>query len=156
MGLDQTFQEALIIDIITNTGISPWGTALSCYIYRSTATETRHLCLIDNQLSLYGGRQKGQSRREEYRELVVRSLCQQSRQCVVPYLTLFRAVPVSILRNNKWHVNTISMYETHLLAGPHFKMGGLGGVEVSTITASQHVVSEQNLVRNSALSTKGK
>jgi hypothetical protein len=143
IALDQHFQDALIVDELSNTGISPRAVILANYLYRSTPAETRHLYLMDGQLALYGGRQKGASRRDGYRELVVRTLCQQTQRCVLPYLGLFRAALVSILRDNKWYLNMADMYESHLIAGPCFKVGGSGGVNVSRISAPWHTISEQ-------------
>ena len=91
IALDQHFQEALVVDIISNTGISPRAVTISCYCYRtgSGAEESRNVCLLNEQLALYSGRQKGQSRRDEHRELVARTFCQQTQYCVLPYLALF-------------------------------------------------------------------
>ena len=138
--LDQQFQESLIVDIISNTGISPRAITLSDFLYRSTSTEHRHLYLMDGQLALYGGRQKGESRRDGYRELVLRTICQQTQACVLPYLALFRAALVSLLRESKWNLDIADMYETHLIVGlpPTGKTG-----KVERITAPWHTLSEK-------------
>jgi hypothetical protein len=145
MALDQRFQEALVVDIVTNTGISPRAVTISGYRYRtgSGLEETRNLCLMNEQLALYGGHQKGQSRRDKYHELVARTFCQQTHHCVLPYLALFRAALVSILRHKNWYADVIPMYETYLIASPHSKTDSKGGVEVSHITALWHAASEK-------------
>lgn len=142
IALDESFQDSLIVDIISDTGISPRAVTLDSYLYRSTPEphgDTRHLYLMDGQLALNGGRQKGESRRDGYRELVVRTLCPRTQFYLLPYLALIRAALSSILRDNQWYLNLADMYETDLIA--YKAKGSARGV--LRISAPWHAISEQ-------------
>ena len=141
--LDQKFQEALIVAINSNTAIAPRVKTLGKYQFRTTSTELRHLHLMDGQLVLYGGHQKGESRRDGYRELMVRVMCPQTRRYVLPYLGLFRAVLVSIFEEVRWHVDLISTYQTHIIAGPSFYNAKSKSVDFSRIARPWHATSKQ-------------
>lgn len=153
IALDQHFQDSLIVDIISNTGISPRAVTLNSYLYRTRkatprktlsaevrpTSTTRHLYLMDGQLALDGGRQKGESRRDGYRELVVRTLCQRTQFYLLPYLALIRAALTSILRDKRWYLDLADTYETDLIA--YKAKGSAHGV--SRITSPWHAGSEQ-------------
>lgn len=136
--LDQHFQDALIVDIITNTGISPRAVTIHGYLYRSTSADTRHLYLMDGQLALQGGPQKAESRRDGYRELVVRTLCQKTQMYLLPYLALFRAALVSILRDKKLYLDLADIYETQLIAVRRTGDGRVSDITAPWKTATEH------------------
>ncbi len=95
---------------------------------------------MDGQLALNGGRQKGESRRDGYRELVVRTLCPRTQFYLLPYLALIRAALTSILHNNKWYLDLADTYETDLIA---YKAKGSTRGCVLRVTAPWQTVSEQ-------------
>jgi hypothetical protein len=141
--LDQRFQEAFILDIQSNAAISPRLKTLSKYLYRTTSSELRHLYLMDGQLVLYGGCQKGESRRNGHRELMVRVLCRQARHYILPYLGLVRAALISIFQEARWHVDLIPMYQTHVIAGPFFYNAHSKSTDFSHVARPWHVTSKR-------------
>jgi hypothetical protein len=142
LSLDEDFQQSLIVDILCNTGVAPRAITVTEFLYRGTAEEDRHLYLLDRQVVLYGGRQKGQSRRDGYREHMLRAFCHMVGRCVCQYFGLFRQAIVAILRENRWHGDMIDAYETRLLATKR-KHHGL--INVSDVTTAWHVASESFL-----------
>jgi hypothetical protein len=134
LDLDQKFQAAVVCETIGDTGISPRAVTIRDYRYRTDAAEQRNVRLVQGDVVLYGGRQKGESRRDGFRELVLRAFCPRVGRCLVQYLALVRRAIIEILKAHQWYTDAIPAYTTRLLA-MHVK-GRRGAWAVSDITGA--------------------
>jgi hypothetical protein len=141
LSLDQIFQNALIIELISNTGVSPRAVTTCDYLYRSGSVGQRNLHLISGNVVLYGGRQKGESRRDGLRELIVRAFCPEVGGTLVRYLALVRRAIIEILKMQNWYMDSIQEYSTRLFVRPIRPKSKHGVLEVSDITETWHIAS---------------
>lgn len=87
---DLLFQQYLLLEIITNTGISPRAAAIREFRYRTDGTEKRNLYLVSGNVVLCGGRQKAESRRGGLRDFIVRAFCPNVGRLLLLYLAIIR------------------------------------------------------------------
>jgi hypothetical protein len=141
LDLDRNFQESLIGELVSSTGISPRVTTLCDYRFRADGQGIRNLFMTLDSIVLEGGKQKGESRRDGYREFVIRALTPRAGLCLVRYLALVRLALVGLMEENHWHTNVVGTYTTHLLARTSRKEAWSGSWEPRQVTAAWHKMS---------------
>jgi hypothetical protein len=136
---DLLFQQFLVLEMITNTGISPRAAAMREFRYRTDGMEKRNLHLFNGNTVLCGGRQKGESRRDGHRDFIVRAFCPKVGRLLLLYLSLIRRAIIEILKEYQWYTDIIPTLSTYLLvdlAQPD------GRWEVAAITRTWQDVSQ--------------
>lgn len=141
LDLDRHFQESLVGELVSSTGISPRVTTLRDYRFRADGKGLRNLFMTVDSIVLEGGKQKGESRRDGYREFVIRALTPRAGLCLVRYLALVRLALVELMEENHWHTNVVGTYKTHLFARTSRKEAWSGAWEPQQITAAWHKMS---------------
>jgi hypothetical protein len=142
---DRKFQETLVGSIVGDTGVSPRAVNVCSMAYRSDGKEERNVHLMLDSVVLSGGRQKSEFRRDGEREFILRAMSPHSGKVMVQYLALCRRAFVEIMKENHWYTDSISIYETRLLAKPASHKGGNGTWDVSEIANAWHSCSESIL-----------
>ena len=139
---DFLFQQSLILEMVTDTGISPRAVAMREFRYRTDSLEKRNLHLFNGHVVLYGGRQKGESRRNGHRELVVRAFCWRVGRIILQYLALIRRAIIEILKIQGWYHDIIATFSTHLLVDFTQSGNSDGCLEVAEITRTWQEASQ--------------
>jgi len=145
LDLDRNFQESLIGELISLTGISPRVMTLRNYQFHANGHGLRNLFITLNSIVLEGGRQKGESWRDGEWEFVIWALTPRAGSCLVRYLALIHLALVELMEENCWHTNVVDTYKTHLFAQPSRKKAGSGIWEPRQITAAWHQRSSRHL-----------
>jgi hypothetical protein len=148
LDLDRNFQELLIGEMVSSTGISPHVTTLRDYRFRADGHGLQNLFMTLDSIVLEGGRQKGESRRDGDREFVIRALTPRAGFCLVRYLALVRLALVELMEENHWHTHVVGAYKTRLLARLSHKKTESGAWEPRQITAAWHKMSSPYLGQN--------
>jgi hypothetical protein len=142
INIDAKFQHNLTIDILTNTGFATQMSLLRDLAIWSTDAYYRHMYLVNGQVALCGGQQKGQSLWDGYREQVHWTFCDLVGSCLLPYFGLFHAALIAILHENRWYLDAADAYETQAIYRPTSKANSTGKANSAHITKAWHAASK--------------